>query len=97
MFSQVIVATYIHAGLTSLRASRLPSMTHLRACALHEVQEIMSKTKFVTQCLEEAAAITCTCEKQSVDAVLTRALTSAREVIKLLEHELSMNFQILER
>lgn len=63
----------------------------LRACALHEVQEIITMTKVVTQYLKEAADITCTCKTcekhQRVDAVLSHALTSAQELIKLLERE----------
>ena len=77
-------------------------MTHLRACALHEVQEIISMTKVVTRYLKEAADITCackTCEKnQRVGAVLSRALTSAQELIKLLERESHTHtIEILDR
>ena len=66
------------------------NMTYLRALHADRFQEIMSMTGVVVQCVNEAAALTCTCKtcgnKQHVAAVLSRALTSAQELIKLLEH-----------
>lgn len=64
--------------------------TYLRALHADRFQEIMTMADVVVKCVKEVAVLTCTCKtcgnKQHVAAVLSRALTSAKELIKLVEH-----------